>query len=173
MCAIHSIQRSYVKMHNCLLLILMRQKIGRQWCVPVKRGVGSGRRRRLRWVRSPKGDLCFNDNPRQHLPGPPAPCDFVFLWPVCCEALECVSSLWDQPKNESWLGGRMEAAAALTRLKGSLFRADEEWLMTRSTPLPLPSCFCPPAFPSPIKRFPHPYLCLLTECDLWHLFGCE
>lgn len=143
-----------------------RGLIGRQWCIHMKRGGGGD------WDR-PGGQEVFCVSVTA-TPAPPRPCSPVWLsffgqfalklWNVF--ALSGISLEW-----ELALGPAFRRPLPLPGWK-ALFRRDEEWLMRRSTLCLFPPAL-PPAFRFPIKCFPHSYLCLLTECDLWHLFGCE
>lgn len=145
-----------------------RGLIGRQWCIHVKRGGGGD------WDRpgGQKEVFCVSvtahSSPSQALQ-PRVTVSFfgqfaLKLWNVF--ALSGISLEW-----ELALGPAFRRPLPSPGWK-ALFRRDEEWLMRRSALCLFPPAL-PPAFRFPIKCFPHSYLCLLTECDLWHLFGCE
>lgn len=124
--------------------------------------------------RSPKGGpRRFRDTPPPAQdPQPPHGSAFPLL--ACSVKLR--NAFPHTRPSPDWRAGSGTCIQALlpSGAKGSL-GAEEERLMTSLLLLLLQ--LLPPAPPSPlpfpIKRLPHSYFCLLTACDLWHLFGCE
>ena len=175
--AVHSVQGSYGKMCDCLLLVLTREEDGRWSWVPVRQEEEDPKAD----LRSLEGGALF----QWHLPTlfrrtPAAHVTVSVFCQLAGKALECVSPLWDQPAL-AWALARGPALrpgcpqGAERRPSGPRRRVG--WQSSRAWPPSL--CVFPPAppiphpTPFPIESLPHSYFCLLTECDLWHLFGCE
>lgn len=125
-----------------------RGLIGRQWCIHVKRGGGGD------WDRpgGQKEVFCVSvtahSSPSQAL----QPRVTVSFFGQFALKLWNVFALWDQPGMRVGSGTCIQAAAALTRLKGSL---QEGWRVIdeEKHPLPLSSCSAP-CFPFSNQMFP-------------------